>query len=73
MDKFGAMVVERGRCGVCDRRGNRVRYTRKLQVPEYVRSSPSFIGRDTRRFGIECGCYGNLHRQVAHILDGVTA
>lgn len=75
-DRVGRFVVIMGRprnssrfaCSSCGMQGQPVvRYLEKLKVDEKVECAPSFIGRGRRTFGVSCGCYARLHRQLVHI------
>lgn len=73
-DKFGDFVLEASTCRVCGKDATCVHYE-SFSAMGY--DSQGAI--DPKRLlawhegyiaavGVECGCYGRLHRQVAHIV-----
>jgi hypothetical protein len=80
-DKFGKFRIEGGQeCPVCRTEEQWcITYTSTAKIEDYAKRAPGLILKRAdrldrtpilwRRIGITCGCYGKLHRQVAHITD----
>lgn len=70
-DSLGHMNVLHGHqiCGYCgkDVMNCTVYQSTEIQPIEH----DSTMLKRTHAFGIECGCYGKLHRQIAHIRDSM--
>lgn len=69
-DAFGKFVIgETYNCEVCNRPNVLViRYNKdSLDLGEGIEVGKTILKEATTRIGINCGCYGKLHRQVAHI------
>lgn len=59
------------KCGSCHRNvPTAVTYQQLEFAEKYVDIKPeSTLFKKGMTFGIECGCFGKLHRQIAHIHD----
>lgn len=70
-DAFGRFHIKTGFCGTCDFNcGALVQYVNPPEFPEGIERARTIL-KGSRKIGIDCGCYGKLHRQVAHISDGI--
>ena len=73
-DAFGPFNLEEGFCDSCEMNNDlNVRWYGKnaLQLPAGIDVESTILKHPHRKVGINCGCYGKLHRQVAHIHDGM--
>lgn len=75
-DKFGRFVIRIAlrHCDVCGRAcWATVGYGSSASLPEGVRIGDTILGDWGGWTGIDCGCYGKFHRQVAHTVDGTSS
>ena len=78
-DAFGPFLITGGPCTVCnDRKSNVVVKYRPstLELPSNIDPARTILKGSKKNpadnyIGIACGCYGKLHRQVAHIVDSI--
>lgn len=61
-------------CGICGKKGA-VLSLRDLVMPEGLDWRSTILGilpvKRSPYIGLSCGCYAKVHRQIAHIQDGM--
>jgi hypothetical protein len=73
-DSFGRFVITGGPCSNCGHALNHcVKYApRSFELPEDILVSKTILKTVDNYIGVNCGCYGKFHRQVAHIVTLIT-
>ena len=73
-DAFGDFTIQPGWCGVCDFNcSTTVQYkvNKNFGLPKGIQIEKTILKMQCRKVGLDCGCYGKLHRQIAHIEDNM--
>jgi hypothetical protein len=70
-DAFGKFVITGGPCNMCGHAGGfTVKYAPKsFKLPKGLSVEATILRTTDNYIGLNCGCYGKLHRQVTHITE----
>ena len=70
-DAFGKFVITGGPCDLCGHTGGfTVKYQPKsFKLPKGMTPEATILKTTDTYIGLNCGCYGKLHRQVTHITE----
>jgi hypothetical protein len=69
-DAFGKFVISGGPCSLCGLSGLNVKYQPKaFKLPKDITPEATILKTTDNYIGINCGCYGKLHRQITHITE----
>lgn len=70
-DAFGKFIVTGGPCNLCGHAGGyTVKYAPKsFKLPKDITPEATVLKTTDNYIGLNCGCYGKLHRQVTHITE----
>ena len=69
-DEFGPITVTGGPCDHCGATGILTVRWRDIKLPS-IEVKHTILKDKDNHLGINCGCYGKFHRQIAHIADRV--
>lgn len=74
-DAFGKFVITGGPCGVCGQSGlYTIKYAPKsFALPMDITPEATILKTVDNYIGLNCGCYGKLHRQVTHINERMSS